>query len=213
MATNNFLLGILCLAFTYCGGLFNSSALGQGPVNHRLTVEKEINRVTGKKVNQLIADCKLPTVNRELIISIARTQLGTREATGKNDGAAVEAYLNYTGNKKGTPWCASFISWVYDQAGLAQPRTAWSPALFPLARQTLRPLPADVFGIYFPSLKRIAHCGIVEVTRGNWVQTIQGNTNSTGAREGDGVYRKLRHKRTIALYANWINELKKGEPK
>jgi hypothetical protein len=213
MATNNFLLGIICLAFTYCGGLFNSSALGQGPVNHGLTVEKEINRVTGKKVNQLIANCKLPTVNRELIISIARSQLGIREATGKNDGVAVESYLAYTGNKKGEAWCASFVSWVYGKAGLGQPRSAWSPALFPLAKQTKIPLPADVFGIYFTSLKRVAHCGLVEVTRGNWVRTIEGNTNADGAREGDGVYRKLRHRRTITVYANWLNSVKKGERK
>jgi len=144
------------------------------------------------------------------ILQIARSQLGVREATGKNDGAAVEAYLAYTGNKKGEPWCASFVSWVFGKAGFTQPRTAWSPALFPKQRQILKPLPASLFGIFYPKLGRVAHCGLVEANNGNWLYTIEGNTNANGAREGDGVYRKLRHQRTLSLYADWLTKPKKG---
>ncbi|RYF26688.1 MAG: peptidoglycan-binding protein [Flavobacteriales bacterium] len=140
------------------------------------------------------------------ITAVAQSQLGVREVTGNNDGVAVEGYLTYTGNKKGAPWCASFVSWVYGQAGFSQPKTAWSPGLFPLARQTLKVQPADVFGIYFAELGRIAHCGLVEKKLGNWIYTIEGNTNVAGSREGDGVYRKLRHLRTIKVYADWLNE-------
>lgn len=159
------------------------------------------------------ANAQLPTKHSELapkILSIAKSQLGIREATGKNDGLQVEQYLIYTNNKKGDPWCASFVSWVYGQAGYPLPRTAWSPALFPLDKRTDKPQPADVFGIYFPKLKRIAHCGIVEDSRANWIYTIEGNTNLAGSREGDGVYRKLRHRRSIKYYANWIDEKDKG---
>ena len=144
------------------------------------------------------------------ILQIARSQLGVREATGKNDGARVEAYLSYTGNKKGEPWCASFVSWVFGKAGFTQPRTAWSPALFPKQRQILKPLPASLFGIFYPKLGRVAHCGLVEANNGNWLYTIEGNTNANGAREGDGVYRKLRHQRTLSLYADWLTKPKKG---
>jgi len=120
------------------------------------------------------------------ILQIARSQLGVREATGKNDGARVEAYLSYTGNKKGEPWCASFVSWVFGKAGFTQPRTAWSPALFPRQRQILKPLPASLFGIFYPKLGRVGHCGLVEANNGNWLYTIEGNTNANGAREGMG---------------------------
>ena len=144
------------------------------------------------------------------ILQIARSQLGVREATGKNDGARVEAYLSYTGNKKGEPWCASFVSWVFGKAGFTQPRTAWSPALFPKQRQILKPLPASLFGIFYPKLGRVAHCGLVEANKGNWLYTIEGNTNANGAREGHGVYRKLRHQRTLSLYANWLPSGKEG---
>ena len=61
-----------------------------------------------------------------------------------------------------------------------------------------------VFGIYFPELKRIGHCGFVEMVRGEWVQTIEGNTSPDGGREGIGVFRRLRHKRTICKYADWL---------
>lgn len=167
----------------------------------------------GSVTNQ--SEVKVPSigVGSEKLIAIARAQIGVREATGNNDGAAVEAYLRYTGNKKGEPWCASFISWVFGRAGYAQPRTAWSPALFPQSRRVLKPAPAHVFGIYYSKLKRIAHAGLVERVKGSWVSTIEGNTNVDGRREGDGVYRKLRHQRTISAYADWITPLKKGEIK
>lgn len=146
---------------------------------------------------------------RTRILAIAQSQIGVREALGKNDGVAVENYLRYTSNKKGSPWCASFVSWVFGQAGYAQPKTAWSPALFPLARQTLNPLPADVFGIYFSSLKRIAHCGLIEKRQGSYVISIEANTNIDGSREGDGVYRKRRHLKTIKYFADWLNRERK----
>lgn len=137
------------------------------------------------------------------LLSIAISQLHVREASGKNDGREVETYLSYTGNKKGEAWCASFVSWVFGQAGYAQPRTAWSPSLFPKVRLAETAQPAHVFGIYFADKGRIAHAGLVERVQGSWLYTLEGNTNVAGSREGDGVYRKLRHARTIKAYADW----------
>lgn len=71
---------------------------------------------------------------RDQLQSIYTAELGVREKTGKNDGQRVEAYLAYTHLGKGYAWCASFVSWVYGQAGYPEPRTAWSPALFPAKR-------------------------------------------------------------------------------
>ncbi len=152
-------------------------------------------------------------VSNEPIVAIAQSQIGVKEATGNNDGVEVEAYLAATGLKKGEPWCAAFLSWVFKQAGYEQPVTGWSPALFPLARQVKVPAPGIVFGIYFPSLKRIAHCGIIEQVKGNFIFGIEGNTNLSGSREGNGVHRKLRHVKSIYRYADWIsnNSKKKGD--
>lgn len=156
--------------------------------------------------NRLTAQAHNPQhITRNTLIKIATSQLGIREATGNNDGTQVEAYLKATNLLKGNPWCAAFVSWVFKQAGLAQPRTAWSPTLFPLVRQTLTPQPADVLGIYSNELKRIAHAGLVEGRQNNWIISIEGNTNNDGSREGNGVYRKWRHIRTIAKFANWVS--------
>lgn len=222
MATIRILLGIICLgigvrAIEPSVNILRIEArkvAGRKLEGIGFSGERLGGRNLGLGVSKLSAvNWKLQAADRELILAIAQSQIGVREATGKNDGAAVEAFLNYTGNKKGDAWCASFVSWVYRQVGFLKPKTAWSPALFPSAKQTTSPLPADVFGIYFPKLKRIAHCGIVEGYRANWIYTIEGNTNLVGSREGDGVYRKLRHRRSIKSFANWIDEPRKEASK
>jgi hypothetical protein len=140
----------------------------------------------------------------ERIIAIARKELGVREQTGHNDGARVEEYLKCVGLKKGDKWCAAYISWVFAKAGYAEPRTGWSPALFPANKTVKEPKPGMVMGIWFPSLNRIAHCGLVEGLRNDWVTCLEGNSNLEGSREGDGVWRRIWHKRTISRYADWI---------
>jgi hypothetical protein len=154
------------------------------------------------------------------VIEAARKEIGVREV-GKNAGKRVGEYLVYTGIKVPAPYCASFVSWCFGQAGYKEPKTAWSPALFPDARsgqvpakgQVVSPTPLRelrgitpglVFGIYFPDLKRIAHVGIVEMVLGDYIQTIEGNTSADGSRQGIGVFRRLRHKRTICKYSNWL---------
>jgi hypothetical protein len=143
---------------------------------------------------------------RANIIAIALSQVGVREQTGQNDGEVVTAYLGYVNLKKGSPWCAAFVSWVFGKAGFASPKTGWSPALFPLAKQTLNVQPATVFGIYFPMQKRIAHVGLVQKVSGSYIITVEGNTSTKGSREGDGVYSKRRHLKTIKVYADWIGK-------
>ena len=65
-----------------------------------------------------------------------------------------------------------------------------------------------MFGIYFNNLGRIAHVGILVETwqeTSNTITSVEGNTNDTGAREGDGVYKKYRSKNQIRSTSNWIN--------
>jgi hypothetical protein len=138
------------------------------------------------------------------IISIAEKELGVRERSGKNDGLPVETYLRYVKLDKGYPWCAAFVSWIFGQAGYSKPRSAWSPDLFPASRLSPAPRIAAVLGIYFPALKRIAHVGLVTGLQHDWVESVEGNTNAAGSREGDGVYRRLRHKRFIYRYALYL---------
>lgn len=152
------------------------------------------------------------------------SQLGVREATGRNDGSQVEAYLAYTGLGKGYAWCAAFVCWVLGQAEVDNPKTAWAASLFPhdklvwprgrvpttAFRTTNNGQPVTktgcVFGLYFPSLKRIAHCGFIDEWGEKEVITVEGNTNDTGNREGDGVYRKRRPIKSLYAVADWIGK-------
>jgi hypothetical protein len=136
------------------------------------------------------------------VVRAAQKEIGVQEHL-ENAGPRVDQYNAYVGLHK-VAWCASFVSWVHGQAGYKEPRTAWSPALFPAERQIKMPVQGAVLGIYYPHLKRIGHCGIVERIRNDLVYVIEGNTNVNGGREGIGVYRKIRHKRAIAAYSDWL---------
>lgn len=138
--------------------------------------------------------------SRLKVKSIYERQIGVRELTGRNDGKSVEVYLKYVKLQKGNPWCAAFVCWTFGKAEIKNPQSGWSPDLFPVkaviysrnARDNLSPEQGDVFGIYFPDKKRIAHVGFVHTWGSAEVITVEGNTNQAGSREGDGVYRKRR---------------------
>ncbi len=139
-------------------------------------------------------------------------EIGVREATGRNDGERVEAYLRAVGFGKGHAWCAAFVSWTFQQCGVKAVKSAWSPAWFPVGKviwsrgnkqQSVCPAAGDVFGIYFPSRKRIAHVGFVHRWGKKYVETVEGNTNEAGSREGDGVYKKRRLISQIYKVSRW----------
>lgn len=150
---------------------------------------------------------------RDHIITIATAELGVHETTGNNDGPRVEEYLRYTGLGKGHAWCAAFVSWSYGQAGLPKPRNPWSPALFPrvktywrnagreqgerMEEQGLGILPADVFGTYGITAKRINHVGLIRKVQGKYLVTIEGNSNNR-------VESRRRHLSTIYALADWL---------
>jgi hypothetical protein len=138
------------------------------------------------------------------VVVAAQKEVGVREGSIPNAGKRVSEYLGYVGINTPDKWCAAWVSYVFGQAGYSVPKTAWSPALFPGSKLVKNAKPGIVLGIYYPSLKRIAHCGIVEGVKNDWIFSIEGNTNVNGSREGDGVYRRKRHIRSIHRFADWI---------
>ena len=191
MATTRILLCFLCLAFTGSYSMFSSNLLA------------------GHIAKQQI-DMELEAKYRIRLIGLAQGEIGVREKTNHNDGKRVEAYLALVDLHRGDPYCAAFISFIYAKAGLPRPRSGWCPDLFPASRLTKLPLPGDVFGIYFPELKRIAHVGMVESIDDKWCITIEANTNQSGSREGEGVYRKRRLLKTICKLSNWVHQKRRG---
>ena len=149
-----------------------------------------------------------------LLESIYMSQVGVRELTGNNDGPDVLKYQKAAGLTSGYSWCACFVLWCFKQADIKTPITAWSPTchnknnivmMNGTYRKELRR--GDVFTLYFPKMKRIGHTGFVRRKFGsNSVETVEGNTNSAGSREGDGVYVKIRPKSSIYSISRWIKE-------
>jgi hypothetical protein len=133
------------------------------------------------------------------IVPVAELFVGwVREVTGKNDGPWVEAIQRTTGNKKGDPWCASFVNFVLDIAYRdlnPLPATAACDVLLEHARRknliTATPVPGDVF-LVMRTKSDATHTGIVTAVLPDRVKTIEGNTNREGAREGNGVWARER---------------------
>ena len=149
---------------------------------------------------------------RENVATIYSSQVGIREKTNSNDGKEVEIYLASAGLKKGNPWCAAFVTWVYKTAGVKAIKSGYSPAWFPKDKVIWQnqkgqpPNRADVFGLWFANKGRVAHVGFIDQwpQDGSYTITVEGNTNEAGSREGDGVYRKRRLKKQIYVISRWL---------
>ncbi len=132
----------------------------------------------------------------ERAIDIAVSQIGTKEV-GRNRGLKVEAYQASVGLPAGSPWCAAFVYWCYEQAaeqaGVRNPvpRTGGVHKMFLRGRKLQCHGPGQ--GIFFhDSGAGLGHCGFVTSINGDTLHTIEGNTNEDGSREGNAVARKTR---------------------
>lgn len=159
----------------------------------------------------------VPLSPRPAIIAEATKLLGNTETHGSNRSPLIDAMNRLTGVPMGSPYCASFNAYVYQEAGVPAgkfPRSAWSPdwvknPTWTRSRNGRNPLPGDAFGIWFANRNRIAHTGLVE-RWGDSVLTLEGNTGPTGTvgefdRNGDGIYRKRRARGTIHSVRNWLD--------
>ena len=144
-------------------------------------------------------------------VDTLRSYLGTREETGNNDGQNVERFLNATCQLDNAAWCAAYLSYCLQVNGHQTPNApCWTPSFFVDARTIWKSgqertfEPGDIFGIYFKSKGIVSHVGaVVEDFGDGWILSIEGNTNSAGSREGDGVYMRLRNKNQIYVVSDW----------
>jgi hypothetical protein len=97
------------------------------------------------------------------------------------------------------PWCATFVAWVALKAGVPElyPKTPSCDAAgsWFKARKRWSEYPARGAQAFYGSPKDLSHTGIVIDFDADTITTIEGNTNDTGSREGNGVYKKVRRRR------------------
>lgn len=136
----------------------------------------------------------------ENALQIAISQLGVEESPkGSNAGEAVEKYLKSVGLGKGYAWCMAFAYYCYKSA--SEKMNVLNP-LYKTAGvlkqwneseefRSDTPEPGCLFIMDYG--KGLGHTGIVEkVLSGGRIQTIEGNTNDDGSREGYEVCRRTR---------------------
>lgn len=146
----------------------------------------------------------------DAVVDCARAHLAAhpREVGGPNAGPWVRYYCR----GQEVPWCAGFATTVLGQALghddwytlscdalalMAAQRSLLTSGADPRTRAKVRP--GDLFLIRNPGLSMVdwTHTGIVTAVGDGYFQTIEGNTNTNGAREGTAV-----HERTRAFSAN-----------
>lgn len=125
------------------------------------------------------------------VLTWFRGQLGYVE--GENNHTK---YAKIAGHKNNAAWCATFmVAGFRSCKSKLGNESAYTPSLLDsLSGSKLDgPQVGALAFLYFPSLGRVAHVGIVESLRedGRFV-TIEGNTDVAGGRTGGRVMRKVR---------------------
>jgi hypothetical protein len=131
----------------------------------------------------------------------AQSQIGVQEVPkNSNAGPAVEKYLKSVGLGKGYAWCMAFVYWsvksASTQLNVINPLSKTGGVLDMYNKEkdlrVTEPQPGDVFIMDFGN--GAGHAGIVEKVLPNGkIQTIEGNTNDEGSREGYEVCRRTRN--------------------
>lgn len=139
----------------------------------------------------------------ELALEEAITQIGEEESPrGSNWGHPVQDYLASVGIGFAASWCMAFVYWCYQHAAeqLGQPNplfktggvlSQWNNS----PKNHVSQLAVQAGDIFIMNLgKGLGHTGFVEsVNEDGSLNTIEGNTNDTGSREGYEVCRRKRN--------------------
>lgn len=151
------------------------------------------------------------------IIKLARKQVGYNEGRSNGHWNNHQKYspavpgLEWSQNQ---PWCATFVSWLALKTGQSNlfPRTAscdvggqWFQN-----RDRWSEYPAVGAQVFYGSYRDLNHTGLVYKYDDTFVYTIEGNTNDSGSREGDGVYLKKRRRRDAYVVGYGYPEYPEG---
>lgn len=157
---------------------------------------------------------------RQRLVDIAVHEVGFKETEGANRGPEVRKYQAATSEPIGPwPWCAAYVAWCIQQwlqapdvqRALGIPE-ATDPPLSPIEEwrfksalafgaepwarsKGLSVLPEEELALTGDLITfDFSHIGIVRLdeVQGQPIQTVEGNTNGAGSRDGNGVWLKAR---------------------
>lgn len=146
----------------------------------------------------------------ERLVELAKKEVGVEEIGGTNCGPRVNEYKAATSlpPDQPWPWCAAFIDWLVmrameEESGrkftFERPRTAgawdlenWSMKQDGSTWTKLNPQAGDIAAgdiVIFT----FSHVGLaVGTPTKGMVETVEGNSNAQGSREGGGVWKQTR---------------------
>lgn len=139
------------------------------------------------------------------VIAVAKAQVGYHEGYSGGHWDNIEKYAAQVPGlswANGQPWCATFVSYCFNAVGVLSLIPGGATASVAHLRDAAKA--AGRFNQY-PAVGAIvifgangdAHTGIVAAFDATTITTVEGNTNTNGSAEGDGVYLKT-HNRTDA---------------
>lgn len=147
----------------------------------------------------------MPNALLDKVVEIAESQVGVMEISpGSNRGPEVDDYVSSVGlDPAGRhPWCAAFVYWCFDKAskslGVPNPCLRTARVLSHSKSVNIKPNQARmdpgmlVPGVLFliKTSTTTGHMGIITAQHGGVLETIEGNTNKGGARDGIGVFKR-----------------------
>ena len=138
-------------------------------------------------------------------LEIANTQVGLEEEPrGSNWGPHVQKYLKSVGISFKASWCMAFVYWCVKQAYPTENKliktggvlAQWNKT--PKDKRSFKPSIGSIFIMDFG--KGLGHTGFVYGIEGDFILTIEGNSNDEGSREGYEVCKRKRKISTIKGY-------------
>lgn len=140
------------------------------------------------------------------VLQVAVAEIGTTESPAGSNKTKYGAWYGVNGQ----PWCAIFISWVWDQAGTrfamdSSKGFSYTPSGYTWFQNhnqtTTSPVSGDIAFFDFPDTRnRIQHVGIVESVTTTTVTCIEGNTSATATGSqynGGSVNRRTRPRQYV----------------
>jgi hypothetical protein len=127
------------------------------------------------------------------LADVLEREIGVSEQPpGSNDGVRVREYLRSAGILDAEPWCSAFVHWGCEQIG--KPGFgAWTPSWNQSSLEIDKPERSAWGLVWFPKLDRYGHIFVVtKVFENGMIETVEGNTNIDGSREGTGVFKRIR---------------------
>lgn len=129
-------------------------------------------------------------------LEVAQGEIGTTEYPANSNHTKYGEWYGLDYN----PWCAMFVSWCADQAGVIDKtgKFAYCPSWVNWAKENglwldreEKPQPGDI--VFFSNGSEACHVGIVERRNGSEsVTTIEGNTSTSSNDNGGAVMRRTR---------------------